>query len=391
MGQAVSSIQALYSAINQRDIVRAVSLVDEHCRYEDLNFSVTFIGKAAVEGLFTESCQAVPADLQFVIDDMAGDDVAVGVTWHVELGGNPFPNGRGVSFYRFSSESGKLVFARDCVEPPLKLGKVAFTMIRLVTPLIRLWSARQPSNPSIVVAKAAVMNPIAYVQYALWLATAIYVGLLLLSPPGWLPGEPVWAIQVQTLQEILDESLNFFFILPLLNLLGIHYLQAPVVHPASQGFFNLAEAWIFMFLPLMLWDKRSQHLPHVWFWGGAMFLTNVFLMPYMALRLNRAPEAQSVASKGRLARIFGAVGLTVGTFAVGWFFLNQPDVGGAFSRIEYLRHQIFTERVTLAFTVDIGLFWLFQMWLMGSTIAVGERLRVLRFVPFWGLGIWLVV
>ena len=64
------------------------------------------MGKAAVEGLFMESCRSVPADLQFVIDDIAGDDWAVGVTWHVELNGMPFPNGRGVSFYRISPQSG---------------------------------------------------------------------------------------------------------------------------------------------------------------------------------------------------------------------------------------------------------------------------------------------
>ncbi len=133
----------MYAAINHRDVAEAVTLIDDQCCYEDLNFSATFIGKAAVEGVFTESCQAVPDDLQFVIDDIAGDDLAVGVTWHIELSGIPFPNGRGVSFYRFSPNNGKLSFARDCVEPPLKPGKAAFTIIRLVTPLVRYWWGRQ--------------------------------------------------------------------------------------------------------------------------------------------------------------------------------------------------------------------------------------------------------
>ncbi|MDV3347607.1 nuclear transport factor 2 family protein [Leptolyngbyaceae cyanobacterium CCMR0082] len=143
MNQAVHSIQSIYEAINHRDVSQAVALIDDQCCYEDLNFSATFMGKAAVQGLFTESCQAVPADLQFVIDDMAGDDLAVGVTWHVELDGIAFPNGRGVSFYRFSPNSGKLIFARDCVEPALKPGKAAFAIIRLVTPLVRYWLGRQ--------------------------------------------------------------------------------------------------------------------------------------------------------------------------------------------------------------------------------------------------------
>ncbi len=143
MSQAADRIQAIYTAINNRDVAQAVALIDTECCYEDLNFSATFIGKSSVEGLFTESCQSVPNDLKFVIDDIAGDDLAAGVTWHVELSGIAFPNGRGVSFYRFAQSNGKLIFARDCVEPPLKPGKAAFTIIRWVTPLVRYWWGRQ--------------------------------------------------------------------------------------------------------------------------------------------------------------------------------------------------------------------------------------------------------
>lgn len=145
MNQATSKVHAIYTAINNRDIPEAVALIDDQCCYEDLNFSIAFMGKAAVEGLFTESCQSVPEDLQFVIDDIVGDDLAAGVTWHVELNGMAFPNGRGVSFYRFSPTSGKLIFARDCVEPTIKPGKSAFAIIRLVTPLVRYWLGRQKS------------------------------------------------------------------------------------------------------------------------------------------------------------------------------------------------------------------------------------------------------
>ncbi|MEM7793790.1 MAG: hypothetical protein AAF579_04960 [Cyanobacteria bacterium P01_C01_bin.118] len=244
-----------------------------------------------------------------------------------------------------------------------------------------------PSSPT---STASIVSP--RVFWLLWTATAIYVGLLLLSPPSWLPGDPVWAIQPNTIQEILDESLNFFFILPLLNLLGISYLPAPTVNPAVQGFFNLAEAWIFMFLPLMLMDKQSQHLPKVLLWGMAMFLTNVFLMPYMALRLKNAQsESANLANKGTLSRLFGSLGLIVGNVAVVWFCFSQPDIGGIPSRFAYLGQQVGTNRVTLAFMVDIALFWIFQIWLMGAVIPMGQRLRSLRFIPFWGLGIWLLV
>ena len=142
MSLAATQIQTIYTAINRRNIPQAVALIDEQCCYEDLNFSNTFVGKVAVQELFAESCQAVPEDFQFVIDDMVGDELAVGITWHVELNGITFPNGRGVSFYRFSPD-GKLVYARDCVEPAIKPGKAAFVIIRLVTPLVRYWLGRQ--------------------------------------------------------------------------------------------------------------------------------------------------------------------------------------------------------------------------------------------------------
>ncbi|MEM7065017.1 MAG: nuclear transport factor 2 family protein [Cyanobacteria bacterium P01_B01_bin.77] len=402
MGQATDKVQSIYAAINQRDVSQAVMWIDEACCYEDLNFSATFMGRAAVQELFTESCQAVPADLTFVIDDITGDDLAVGVTWHVEINEMAFPNGRGVSFYRFSPESGKLIFARDCVEPALKPGKAAFTIIRWVTPLVRYWLGRQLSTGQEASSNhsRASQEPLSsglpeqrsWLINLLWAATVVYVGLLLLSPPTWLPGEPIWAVQPDTIQEILDESLNFFFILPLLNLVGINSLPAPTVNPATQGFFNLAEAWIFMFLPLMIIDKRSQHLPRIVLWSLAMFLTNVFLMPYMALRLGQPrSDSQNLSKKEILARLFGALGLIVGNLAVIWFCFNRPELGGVISRLDYLGQQVVSNRVTLAFVVDVLLFWVFQIWLMGALIPVGERYRGLRFIPFWGLGIWLLL
>ena len=119
----------------------------------------------------------------------------------------------------------------------------------------------------------------------LWILVVLYVAILLLSPPGQLlPGEPIWAVKPETISEIAKESLNFFFVLPVLSFLAAPFLNipAPIVHPASEAFFNFAEAWILMFLPLMLLDPKGQNLPRVALWSAAMFLTNVFLIPYMA-------------------------------------------------------------------------------------------------------------
>lgn len=365
----------MYEAINRRQVEAAVALIDDDCCYEDLNFSAAFLGRAAVEGLFEESCAAVSPQLSFVIDDITGDELAAGVVWHVELDGEPFPNSRGVSFYRLSPISGKIIYARDCVESALKPGRFAFTLIRWITPVWRYWQRLKSGG--------------ARLAGLLWAAAIVYVTLLLLSPPAWLPGEPAWAIRPETLRELGAESLNFFFILPLLNLIGVSYLTAPTVHPVDQGFFNAAEAWIFMFLPLLLLDPRGRGLPRLGLWGLAMFLTNVFLLPYMALRLGQPPGA--AADKGWLARCWGAIGLAVGGVSIGWFGYADPAAGALGERLAYFVHQLSTSRVTLAFLVDVVLFGIFQAWLMGAVMAPSDRLRPLRFVPFLGLGLWLLV
>ena len=136
---AEERIRAMYAAINKRDVDEAIAHIDKDCVYQDLNFSKPFEGKAAVRKMFQETLSQVPSDFNFVIDDIAGDSTAAGLTWHVELGDMIFPNTRGASFYRLSPESNLISFGRDVVESPIKPGKVAFAIIKTVTPLARWW------------------------------------------------------------------------------------------------------------------------------------------------------------------------------------------------------------------------------------------------------------
>lgn len=234
----------------------------------------------------------------------------------------------------------------------------------------------------------------------LWLATIGYIALLLLAPPDLLPGEPVWAIRPETIDEVLAESLNFFFVLPLLNAIGVNWIEAATLHPASEAFFNFAEAWILMFLPLLWADTKGDRLPRTAIWSGAMFLTNIFLMPYMALRL-RAETAgdpavadssnQSAKPKGTIAQVFGWVGIVVGSIAVSWVAFARPEFGSLADRGAFWLGQLTHDRVTLAFFCDILLFWVFQIWLIGDIEPLESPIRNVRFIPFWGLAFWLVL
>lgn len=398
---AETVIKGMYDAINARDVEGACEFLDDEVVYQDLNFPEFFEGKSAVRQLFFDSCTGIPDDLLFVIDECtSGDPLAVGIVWHVEIAGIPFPNGRGVSFYRLSPSSGKLVFARDIVENPLKAGDAAFTVIRLVAPLVKRLLA--PSTATTGKSK----EQLSAKTLGLWGLAAAYWYILLLSPPNNpVPGEPGWAIRPETLQEVIDESTNFFFILPGLNTLGINLMNAPVCHPTSEGFFNFAEAFIFMFLPLLLEDKGDRDLPTLKFWVGEMFLTNAILTPYMALRQNNReaelPEATSSTppedekrEKSSLARGFGITGLGVGLLSIWWYIAARPEFGGLTERNEYFAQLLTTDRVTIAFMVDILMFSGWQFVLMQSAKDWGDDVPLpkgFKFVPFWGLAAWLII
>ncbi len=228
----------------------------------------------------------------------------------------------------------------------------------------------------------------------LWGLSITYIVILLLSPPGQLiPGEPAWAIQPETRQEILNESVNFFFILPLLNAVGISVMAAPTVHPVTEALFNLSEAWMFMFLPLLLADRRGQHLPQRLLWGLSMFLTNTFLGPYMALRtmqpLETGPDTSPELPLWN--RILGWIGLVVSLIAIPWFLVARPEFGDVSARFQYMGELLRSDRLTLAFCIDLTLFALFQIILLGAVEPINSSKRWLRFIPGWGLALWLIL
>ena len=419
---AETVVRGMYDAINRRDVAAALEFVDDDILYEDFNFPTPFRGKAAVKKLFEESCDGIPDDMLFIVDECTdGGGVSVGMTWYVELEGEPFPNARGASFYRINPETGKLVYARDVVEPPAKLGDVSFSIIRAVAPLVKqqLRAQREKrgdvSTSSVetdTAAPASAAAPAASGDLvgaaALYALGAAYWFVLLLSPPGWqgLPGEPAWAVAPDTLAEVIAESTDFFFVLPLLNKFGVNLLgAAPAVHPVTLGVFNFAEAFIFMLLPPLLMDRRGRDLPTVKVWSVAMFLTNAAMLPFMAKRTatpvpesweadkasaTDGPAELTRGEKGLLSRAFGASGLAVGLLSVWWAAAADPAVGGDLTqRTAFLGELMTSDRVSLAFVVDIAFFSAWQAYLIGELDE--QAPAACKYVPFWGLAAWLLL
>ncbi|XP_068648728.1 uncharacterized protein [Aristolochia californica] len=129
-------VRGFYGGINSHDLVSVEDLIAEKCVYEDLIFAQPFTGRKAILEFFKKFIDYISIDLQFVIDDISeGDSEVVGVIWHLEWKGKPFPFSKGCSFYRLELINGKrqIIYGRDCVEPALKPGEMALVIIRGLT------------------------------------------------------------------------------------------------------------------------------------------------------------------------------------------------------------------------------------------------------------------
>ncbi|KAK3010588.1 hypothetical protein RJ639_012785 [Escallonia herrerae] len=95
---ASNVVRKFYDGINGRNLAAVEDLIADDCIYEDL----------AILEFFQTFVDSISADLQFVIDDISDEDTtAVGVTWHLELRGKPFPFSKGCSFYRVEVLNGQ--------------------------------------------------------------------------------------------------------------------------------------------------------------------------------------------------------------------------------------------------------------------------------------------
>lgn len=250
----------------------------------------------------------------------------------------------------------------------------------------------------------SVRMKVAVVKIVLWGAEAVYILWLFLLP--YAPGDPVWAISSDTVNSLVGLSLNFFLILPFINAVGIHLIQAPVLHPMSEGLFNFVIGWTFMFAPLLFTDRNRDRYKGSLdvLWGFQMFLTNTFLIPYMAIRLNEADAEGSPRKPSQLASVMtngapivGLVGGAVCLISALWAFFGRTDgnFGNVADRLNFLVSYLGSERLAYAFIWDICLYIIFQPWLIGDNLQNVQKSKVgmvkyLRFVPVLGLVAYLL-
>ncbi|KAL1317904.1 hypothetical protein HN51_070124 [Arachis hypogaea] len=236
-------------------------------------------------------------------------------------------------------------------------------------------------------------------QIALWVAEAVYILWLFLLP--YAPGDPVWAISSETVNNLVGLSLNFFFILPFMNFVGIHLIEAPVLHPMAEGLFNFVIAWTFMFAPVLYTDCRRDRYKGSLdvLWGLQMFLTNTFLIPYMAIRLNNADNVSGPSKRSELGSLMtngasyvGLIGGITCIVSILWALYGRTDAnfGGIADRWEFLVGFFGSERLAYAFIWDICLYMIFQPWLLGDNLQNVQEDKVvlvnyLRYIPVVGI------
>ncbi|MQM07724.1 hypothetical protein Taro_040560 [Colocasia esculenta] len=194
--------------------------------------------------------------------------------------------------------------------------------------------------------------------------------------------------------------------IPFSPVVGFHAIEAPVLHPMSEGLFNFVIGWTFMFAPLLFTDYRRDRYGGSLdvLWGFQMFLTNTFLIPYMAIRLNdddakrtlkKPYQLVSLMSKG--APIVGTIGGVVCLISALWAVYGRADggYGELTDRLEFLGRYLGSERLAYAFIWDIILYAIFQPWLIGANLQNAKEstlgvVRTLRFIPVVGLVAYLL-
>jgi len=401
---AAAAVLEYYESVNVRDKARALAVVSESCLYEDLTlFSDGKAGREAFS-IVLDAWNKFPEDLLIMIDEVTpADPTCVGVTWHVELdGGIELPFSRGVSFYRVD-EMGLITYARDIAEPTTKPGEGAVGVLKVIIQVMRATGYGKSKAGAAGAGEVIETESRATGSKEAWALGALYVvywGVVMLSTA--VPGVPIYQTEWSTIQEVLDESLNFFYINPLVHALGLpNPLPNPACDPISEALFNVVNAWSLMFLPLLLNDTRAGlgKVPVTKWWFGQFFLTNIFFIPAMSQRaqvpkndevLAATPPPRGVAL-GAFGSAIGATGFAVFAASLWWFFGARPELVPAElgARIADFQRQFAGDRVFFAFVLDMAIYSVFQWELLGAALAPGDDKRWARYVPYFGLAYFL--
>jgi len=377
--ESVNIVEKYFDAWNRRDMAAAVDCFTDNCSYEDTQYAGAFQGREELRKHLYRVSSALPKSFKFIIDDTAVDNKKkkIGVQWHVENNGKPLPFTRGCSFYQLNQEGVLISSGFDVPEPaPFKPGGVGLNLLSFASKLIE--------------------EPVRAIPTLCWI---LYIYIVFFSN-GILPGADALQLDPNTWKEVLDLSINFFLVAPLLKL-----PFSPVVHPMLEGVFNFLLAWAALFVGFLSDDREDKPntLPMLPIVVGMQLLTSAFYLPYLASRTSESSDPAVVVYKEDLSPIHATLGESriippvlgmVGISSIVWFFLGRQDqFGSGFTeRLDSFSTILSTDRLTSSFLVDLVIFGLFQGWLVSDDMkrrGISKEMDILqsfaRFVPFFGL------
>eukprot|EP01023_Acetabularia_acetabulum_P026752 TRINITY_DN2536_c1_g1_i1.p1 TRINITY_DN2536_c1_g1~~TRINITY_DN2536_c1_g1_i1.p1 ORF type:complete len:419 (-),score=63.31 TRINITY_DN2536_c1_g1_i1:164-1420(-) len=382
--QGKDVVMKFYTAYNARQFDDVMECIANDCVYHDLIYEYPFEGFQAIKEYFEKVARVVPDDLQFEVEYITqGDPYRVGVQWHTSIDGRFFPFSRGCSFYRVNDE-GKIVSARDLVESASKPGVSTLKLLTFVAPIIREASKKVDFTK---------LDTLPTKSYAIWLFYVGYISIILLSTI--VPGNDIFHTTPESLQRVLHESLNFWYVNIGLSNLGLTFVPSIAEHPMDEAIFNLIAAWGLLYLPFMLANPKAKKVKNIIpLWIGTEFITNIVFIPFLGLVF--APEKEEIKNKNDFldisrwkfpewSKIVGIVGLVVGVFSICWGVWGRPEYGDLTQRAEYMQNLFGSDRVAFAFALDLVLYSIWQAF-----ILMPEAPVLNRFIPFFGMAAYLL-
>ncbi|ERM96476.1 hypothetical protein AMTR_s00001p00257900 [Amborella trichopoda] len=129
-------IHCFYEMINNRNTKEFDQIISDDCSYEDLSFYKPLQGKEEVKVFLVKLMNCMGKKAKFVIESMVeGNQLVVGVMWHLEWNSKVVPFTKGINFYECDYKSKKLVIrrVRSINESPFKPGDLTLKQLKIIT------------------------------------------------------------------------------------------------------------------------------------------------------------------------------------------------------------------------------------------------------------------
>lgn len=224
---------------------------------------------------------------------------------------------------------------------------------------------------------------------------------------------PVSVSLTETFREALDLSLNFVYFLPAL----LPNLAAKGNHPVLEAFFHIVVFWDFLLLGFVSLDvtRPSVRPKSTPFLVASFFLTNIFYLPYLALRHSSEESSSddnvntentySVEKKNKLISFAESVYLPISSLGVvavsiPWALFTRPEYGDLATRFStFVTLAAGQDLLAYSLFVDAIVYCFFQSALVTedancrrwSSNNIRDRaVFSARFIPYFGLAFYLL-